>query len=194
MANEASVFRDVFYAIIQDAAETCGDRVSLSILDLGIVHKLATIDLKDTKTLADFLIKGPWAIEMLKEIARNKIPTLPFFDEIEVYLGYPIKLKEALNLPIDVQEMLYFRCSALKDKDLEEAKAFVLSKQTDQEACFEFLIGHDKWKEALKYNYPIEFKTIEENRATALEDNEDYMAIEKQFNQELIELTKKALA
>ncbi|MGL5626067.1 MAG: NEL-type E3 ubiquitin ligase domain-containing protein [Candidatus Rhabdochlamydia sp.] len=193
LANEDLAFRDAFYAVIQGAAETCGDGMSLSILDLGIVHKLATIDLKDTKTLADFLIKGPWAIEMLKEIARNKIPTLPFFDEIEVYLGYPIKLKEALNLPIDVQEMLYFTCSALKDEDLEEAKGFVLSKQTNQEACFTFLIGHDKWKKALKHNYPIEFKTAEENRDLALEDSEDYVAIEKKFNQELIALTKKTL-
>ncbi|MGL5264348.1 MAG: NEL-type E3 ubiquitin ligase domain-containing protein, partial [Candidatus Rhabdochlamydia sp.] len=191
-ANECPDYRKIFYTIIQDAAETCGDRMALSVLHLGIAYKLATIDLKDTKILANFL-KGVWALDLLEEIARNKIPTLPFFDEIEVYLGYPIKLKEELNLPIDVQEMLHFRCSALKNEDLQEARDLVLSTQTNQEAYFTFLIGHDKWKEALKHNYPIEFKTAEENRDTSLENSEDYMAIKKNLHQELIELTNKAL-
>lgn len=65
---------------------------------------------------------------MLETIARNKIPTLSFFDELKVYLGYPIKLKQQLDIPIDAQGMLYFSCSVLKPKDLQEAKDFVLSK------------------------------------------------------------------
>jgi hypothetical protein len=190
LANESLDFRKTFYSIIQDAAETCGDRMSLSVLHLGIAYKLAIIDLKDMKKLSNFL-KGVWALDLLEEIARNKIPALPFFDEIEVYLGYPIKLKKALNLPIDVQEMLYFTCSALNSKDIEEAKAFVLSKQANQEAYFAFLVTHDKWKEALSVNYKEEYKDILDKKTAASKSKDpDYGMIEEKFNQELIKLTK----
>ncbi len=193
-ANENQEFRKIFYAVIQDASETCGDRVALSVLHLGISYRLSTIDLKNMKGLADFL-KGVWALNMLENIARDKIPTLPFFDEIEVHLGYPIKLKEKLNLPIDIQEMLYFRCSALKDKDLEEAKDSVLKEQANEAARFKFLIGHPKWLEALSANYKEEYEALLNKKIKSSEvDNPDYILIKENFNQELIVLTKKALS
>lgn len=77
---------------------------------------------------------------MLETIARNKIPTLSFFDELKVYLGYPIKLKQQLDIPIDAQGMLYFSCSVLKPKDLQEAKDFVLSKQENKKSILSFLL------------------------------------------------------
>ena len=190
-ANENTEFRRAFNAIIEDASATCGDRIALSILHLSIAYQLATIDLKDMKKLADFLIKGPWAIQLLEEIARNKIPTLPFFDEIETYLGYPIKLKEELQIPIDVQNMLYFTCSALNAKDLEEAKNFVLNKQKEP---FEFLVNNAKWQEALSANYSKEYQAILDEKAEAAEaDDPDYTSIEEKYKQDLIELTKKVL-
>ena len=196
LANENKGFREIFYNIIQDASETCGDRVALSVLNLGIAHRLATIDLKDTKALAGFLIKGPWTIEMLTEIARNKIPSLPYFDEVEVYLGYPIKLKEELEIPIDVQEMLYFSFSALKHQDLKEAKDFVLKKRIHEENYLEFLIENDTWKKALSTNYREEYQAILDKRDKASLQSvnpDDDADIQAQFKQELTKLTKKAL-
>ena len=192
-ANDDKDFCTAFSEIIANASETCGDRVTLSILHLSMAHQLATIDLKDRKKLADFLIKGPWTLEMLEKFARDKVNRLRFFDEIEVYLGYPIKLKEALEIPIDVEEMLYFSCSALTDKDLQKAKGFVLSQRKNEALCFEFLIHHDTWKEALKSKYPIEFNKAEENRITIFLEN-GYEAAEKEFNRSLVDLTKKTLS
>ncbi len=39
---------------------------------------------------------------------RTKEATLWAIDPIEVYLAYPVQLKEALCLPIDIESMLYF--------------------------------------------------------------------------------------
>ncbi|KAG6559491.1 E3 ubiquitin-protein ligase ipaH9.8 [Candidatus Rhabdochlamydia oedothoracis] len=193
-ADTDTEFRTIFYQVIQDASETCGDRVALSVLHLSIAYQLATIDCKDMKQLANFLIKGPWTIEMLESIAYNKIRTLPFFDEIEVYLGYLIKLKKDLDLPIDVQEMLYFRCSALQEKDLKEAKDSVLKKQQNENECLEFLISHPKWNEALSANYREEYQAILDGREEAAEQEvPDYISIEKTYKQELTALTRKAL-
>ncbi|HEV3269604.1 MAG TPA: NEL-type E3 ubiquitin ligase domain-containing protein [Candidatus Rhabdochlamydia sp.] len=195
LANTNQEFCEIFYNIIQDASETCGDRVALSVLHLGITHKLAMINLKDMQTLADFLTKGVWAIDMLENIARDKILTLPLFDEIEVYLGYLVKLKKSLQIPIDIEEMLYFTCSALKPQDLEEAKTFVKNQLKNKEAYYEFLSRNDKWQEALSVNYKEEYEAISNRRMQAAElENPNYMAIDQKFKEELKKLTKRALS
>ena len=128
LAEENPQYREAFFLTIEDASETCGDRVALSILKLGIAFKLMIMDKKNLDALSAFLIKTVWPVQMLEVIARNKVPTLPFFDEIEVYLAYPVQLKQTLGLEIDVEEMLYFTCSALKEQDLDEAAEFVREK------------------------------------------------------------------
>jgi len=144
LAEKDPKYREIFFHIIRDASISCGDRVSLSILHLGLAHRLATFDKHDVKGLADFLLKGVSAVGMLEQIARDKVPTFPFFDEIEVYLGYPVMLKQRLGLPIDVDEMLYFASSSLKPKDLDEAEQHVLSKQRDMKESSRFFINHPK--------------------------------------------------
>jgi Leucine-rich repeat (LRR) protein len=197
LAQVNSVFHDSFYEIIEDASGTCGDRMSLSVLYLGIAYQLTTIDIEDMKTLSNFLLKGPWTLEMLGKIARDKIDSLRFFDEIEVYLGYPIKLKQELEIPIDVEEMLYFGFSTLTDEDLREAKDFVLSQREDEVLCFEFLINHDTWKKALESKYPKEFQLAKVNKNAALEAGDGYdcyEAAKEEFNRILVDLTKMALS
>ena len=135
LAEENPQYREAFFLTIEDASETCGDRVALSILKLGIAFKLMTMDKKNLDALSAFLIKTVWPVQMLEVIARNKVPTLPFFDEIEVYLAYPVQLKQTLGLEIDVEEMLYFTCSALKEQDLDEAAEFVRKSRRIERPC-----------------------------------------------------------
>lgn len=193
-ADEDSSFRDVFSATISDAVDTCGDRVALSVLKLGITYKLSTIDLTNIQSVHHLLTRGVWALELLHEIARQKIPTLQMFDEIEVYLGYPVKLKEALNLPIDVENMLYFGCSALTPSDLEIAKNSVLSTLNNIEEQISFLIEQPQWRDALKLNYGEQFAAIDERKESALSiDCPDYTAIHNAYTDDLRNLTRQAL-
>jgi hypothetical protein len=131
LAERNEEFRHSFFTIIDEAAATCGDRMALSVLHLGIANRSLTLDKTDLKGFADFLIHGPWMLDQLEQIARAKTATLRFVDEIEVYLAYPVKLKERLELQIDVKEMLYFthltqEKQKLLDKDfLGEVKTLV---------------------------------------------------------------------
>ena len=93
-----------------------------------------------------------WPIEMLRQIAAKKVLTLHFFDEIEVYLGYPLMLAEKLGLKLAVQEMLYFRCSALTQKDLDEAATTVLQKKQDRDAECSFLCRKKNGKQLFERN------------------------------------------
>ncbi len=115
LAEKNQEFRKLFFAIIQDATTSCGDRVALSILHVGMAKRLAEVNPRDLTKLSQLLIRGSWIISQLEKIAREKVEilktTVGLFDEIEVYLGYPIKLRKRLHLPIDIEAMLFFNCS-----------------------------------------------------------------------------------
>ncbi len=190
-------FRQEFATIITGADITCGDRIALSVLYLGVAHRLATIEPNDIKALAEFLKRGVWALSILEKCARDKTPTLPFFDEIEVYLGYPVMLKEKLQLPIDIEEMLYFRCSALNNTDLDEAYNTVSSHLKNPNEYHNFLINDPRWEKALQLKYPPGFAAITRKKELdlgAAVTAEDYQKIEAEYRTGLIDLTKKALS
>ena len=192
VAEENEQFRETFFDTIAGAAETCGDRVALSILHLGIACKLVTIDTKDIKQLENFLIHTVLPIELLEKIARDKIPALHFYDEIEVYLGYPVMLRERLKMEIDVDEMLYFRCSALQQTDLDCAKEDVLRTQKDDEKSCLFLVKNDRWIDSLKANYLDEFAKIENEISDAEKSctsESDYVNLRNLREEKLIALT-----
>ncbi|MBS0650293.1 MAG: hypothetical protein JSR93_03930 [Verrucomicrobia bacterium] len=192
-AEEDPEFREVFLNIIADASETCGDRVSLSILHVGIAKRLKMLEGQGLKPLAEFLTKTVWPIQLLEEIARDKTEVLPFFDEIEVYLGYPIKLREKLRLEIDVEDMLYFRCSALTDQDLESAVQSVQSKQQNDEEKCAFLVQRDDWKKALEAAYPEQYAASMDKAYEELEAEVDPVVVEGNRLNALQALTAWAL-
>lgn len=191
-------FKEVFYGIIMDASETCGDRVALSVLHLDIQHRLENMDLSDMPKLASFLSNGVWTLDLLEKCARNKVETLEGVDEIETYLAYPIYLKEALDIPIVQENMLYFRCSGLTEEDLQEAKNFVLEHRNNEEKQLEFLLSQKKWIEALRVNHPEEMKQIETEREDLANqenlDVEGYARIQKEYNAKLLNLSREILS
>ncbi len=133
-------------------------------------------------------------MDLLEQCARQKVPTLKFFDEVEVYLGYPVRLKDKLQLPIDIKEMLYFRCSALTENDLKNAFDYVNATISNTEAFYDFLSKNEFWLATLAKSYSTEYQEIVKQKETA-EDLEDldYEAIGNDFNNGMLALTKKAL-
>lgn len=198
--EEASVnpeFKEIFYEIIADASETCGDRVGLSILYLDIQQSLEKLDCSDMTQLATFLSKGPWTLSLLEQCARKKVTTLMGIEEIETYLAYPIYLKEELDIPILQEDMLYFRCSGVTEEDLQEAKNFVLEHRNNEEKQLEFLLSQKKWIEALRINYPEIMKQIETEREEFANqenlDAEGYAKIQEKYNTKLLDLSREIL-
>jgi hypothetical protein len=114
-----SEFMEESCNIVEGATATCGDRMILSILFVSLqfrMHILAN-ELDKVDEIADFLVRGPFIMSELEKIARAKINTLYVVDEIEVYLGYPIKLRDHFNIPIETKDMLYYACSSISDND-----------------------------------------------------------------------------
>lgn len=191
-ADKDEGFRNALIGCVAEAIDTCGDRMILSVLRIGIAFQLATIDLNDPKEVASFLKRGVAAIRMLEEIAKEKVPTLVLVDEIEVYLAYPIKLKEALNLPIDVDKMLFYGVSGLTQNDLDDARKKVQGFLDNEQESLEFLVQQDLWVETLTKHYPKKLEEINETRFKMLDDSSDQAV--SYYKEALITLSKELLA
>lgn len=167
LANNDESFYDAFFSLIQGETDTCGDRIALSIMRLGVLKRLVESDLSNMKGLAELLKKGVWTIGLpagdspvmglLEQCANAKMQTMRFYDDVEVILAYPVKLKESLELPLDIEDMLFYGFSYVTDSDIDAAKGYVEEMWSNQEEFHEFLIGQTKWLEALKHNYPDEY-------------------------------------
>ncbi len=160
-ANDNPLFRTTFFDIIKEALGACGDRISFSILHVGIAFRLKQIT--NVAELKKFLIETVWPLEMLENFAREKIHRLSLtrdpdsIDQIEVYLAYPIMLQEKLDLDIPTKKMRFFRCSDLTSKELNDAAEYVSNQQINATAVCAFLSNQDSWKKALEARYPDEY-------------------------------------
>jgi E3 ubiquitin-protein ligase SspH2 len=112
------------FAISIDASASCEDRVSLSFNQMK--HARLAYDIDNGKydnqiaTVID-LARGMFRLDALEKIARIKAASLHFIDEIEVYLAYQVKLRDALELPLDIGEMRFFDVSDVTEEDLADA-------------------------------------------------------------------------
>jgi len=218
LAEDDEKFRDKFFPIIVVAAETCGDRMALSIIELGIEHKCLHIDKTDLKSLSDFLINGPWKLKQLEHIAKEKIAVLKNIrdlrqqssfdrideiDEIEVYLAYPVMLKERLELPIDIEEMLFFGVSGVTKQDLDHAEKSIKDMLKEPDAMARELLKMQDWTDALETHRKTApgvaaFKrqrnhNLEKVEETADDKQDKAVALQEEYEKDLLDMTKKVL-
>lgn len=125
-AEKDPVFRETFLLTIDQAATTCGDRMAVSMLHVGLNAKKAKFlqepkpSKEQMQEFAEFIIRGPWALQKLQEYAQQVVDAIEANmrlgdaksdgkckESIEVFLGLPIKLKQRLRLQFDVDAMLY---------------------------------------------------------------------------------------
>jgi hypothetical protein len=117
-------YKDILIGQIVEGRESCIDRVALSINRLQMYRGLCIASVSANEMQLLKLLKGCFNFEILEEIARAKVATLRFVDEIEVHLGFQIVLKNLhpeLELPFDVGNMQFFACSRITPEDLENA-------------------------------------------------------------------------
>ena len=163
-----SEFMEESCNIIEGATATCGDRMILSILYVSLQFKMHILanDLDKVEEIAGFLIRGPFIMSELEKIARAKINTLYVVDEIEVYLAYPIKLRDHFNIPIETKDMLYYACSSIGPSDLASARAAIETKLRDKELIAEFLATQPLWTKIIYARNPNIFEEV-----ATLQDN-----------------------
>ncbi len=118
------------FAQAREAVSSCEDRIAMTLLQLETACSVSKITAAvaqgnyDQDRLA--LLKqgaGMYHLQQLEDIARNKVATMRFIDEIEVHLGYLVKLSGEFSLPVQMNTMRYPACSDLHEPDIAAARA-----------------------------------------------------------------------
>ncbi|MCB1107030.1 MAG: hypothetical protein KDK76_02920 [Chlamydiia bacterium] len=187
-ADDDPNFRKEFLGVVDGAAESCGDRVALSIIHIGIRWKLTQIDHSDLPALAEFLKKGVYAIDLLEKIARQNHGAEG--DEIENYLAYPVKLKERLKLPIIIDFMIYG--SDATESNIDDACKTVNDAINNPDTFHAFLIEDRTWVAALEAKYKTEIEVIT-NKRYEIYENQGEAAANDHYRNGLLDLTRRAL-
>ncbi|HCO2741123.1 TPA: invasion protein, partial [Shigella sonnei] len=124
--SASAELRQQSFTVAADATESCEDRVALTWNNLRktlLVHQ-ASEGLFDNDTGALLSLgREMFRLEILEDIARDKVRTLHFVDEIEVYLAFQTMLAEKLQLSTAVKEMRFYGVSGVTANDLRTAEA-----------------------------------------------------------------------
>jgi hypothetical protein len=182
----------VFRAIVIEGCESCGDRIALSVIRLGMWRQRIELSAEDAKGIWKCL-KQFLAMDVLEECAGKKALTMKYVDEIEVYLAYPIELREELGLSLDVTEMLFV--SGVTKSDLKDAANKVKSAWNDPEKVVPYLLKQKEWMDMLATQYPDEMKQVEELKKAMdeVESDEELVELHEKIERQLKELTIQVL-
>lgn len=169
--STSAELRQQSFAVAADATESCEDRVALTWNNLRktlLVHQ-ASEGLFDNDTGALLSLgREMFRLEILEDIARDKVRTLSFVDEIEVYLAFQTMLAEKLQLSTAVKEMRFYGVSGVTENDLRTAEAMVRSREENEFTDWFALWG--PWHAVLKRTEADRWAQAEEQKYEMLEN------------------------
>ncbi|WP_134798326.1 T3SS effector E3 ubiquitin-protein ligase IpaH9.8 [Shigella flexneri] len=169
--SASAELRQQSFAVAADATESCEDRVALTWNNLRktlLVHQASEgLFDNDTGVLLS-LGREMFRLEILEDIARDKVRTLHFVDEIEVYLAFQTMLAEKLQLSTAVKEMRFYGVSGVTANDLRTAEAMVRSREENEFTDWFSLWG--PWHAVLKRTEADRWAQAEEQKYEMLEN------------------------
>lgn len=140
------------------ATESCEDRVSHTFNRMRQLRLTSDVAggayderLPELLTLA----RGMFRLDQLETISAEHARAIPDADEVEVYLGYQVMLRERLALPLDTADMRWFVASDVTPEDLDRAEVRVVG--AEQEGFANYLSSHwQPWQAVLQRLAPNE--------------------------------------
>ena len=156
--------RQHIFQVAKDALGSCEDRVTLTLntmkkegLNYDVSRGQYDTRLHDLLSLARQMFR----LDSLEKFASEKVASLPFVDEVEVYLAYQIKLREKLALPIDAVAMRFFDVSYVTQQDLDFAEKSI--KEAEAAHFMNYLSTEWlPWQSLLQRLLPKEYKDAQE--------------------------------
>ncbi|ECH9932592.1 E3 ubiquitin--protein ligase [Salmonella enterica subsp. houtenae] len=158
------------FAMATEATSSCEDRATF------FLHQMKNVQLVHNaeKGAYDNNLPGLVAtgremfrLEILEQIAREKVRTLAFVDEIEVCLGYQNKLKEPLELTSVTAEMRFFDVSGVTVSDLQAAELQV--KTAENSEFREWILQWGPLHSVLERKAPERVNTLREKQISDYE-------------------------
>lgn len=159
------------FAMATEATSSCEDRVTLALNQMKNVQLVHDAEKgKYDNNLPGLVSAGRemFRLEKLEQIARDKVSTLRFVDEIEVYLAYQNKLKGPLELSSVTAEMRFFDVSGVTDSDLQTAELQVKTAEDSQFS--EWVLQWAPLRSVLERAYPEDWEELTEKKISDYED------------------------
>ncbi|HFW3236604.1 TPA: NEL-type E3 ubiquitin ligase domain-containing protein, partial [Salmonella enterica subsp. enterica serovar Mississippi] len=158
------------FVMATEATSSCEDRVTFflhQMRNVQLVHNAEKGEYDDN--LAALVATGRvmFRLEKLEQIAREKVRTLAFVDEIEVCLGYQNKLKKSLGLTSVTAEMRFFDVSGVTVTDLQAAELQV--KTAENSEFREWILQWGPLHSVLERKAPERFNTLREKQISDYE-------------------------
>ncbi|WP_346283709.1 NEL-type E3 ubiquitin ligase domain-containing protein [Bradyrhizobium pachyrhizi] len=124
--------RQQYFQLAFGASETCEDRITLTWNSMQTARVNADVEEGAYDNRLGELVDQArvlFRLGALERIARQKVGSLQFVDEIEVYLAYQVKLRERLDLRLIAPEMRFFKVSYVTEEDLAVAETLVRNEE-----------------------------------------------------------------
>ncbi|BFT84018.1 NEL-type E3 ubiquitin ligase domain-containing protein [Enterobacter ludwigii] len=153
------------FTMATEATSSCEDRVTIALNQMKNVQQVHDAEKGKYDNNLPVLVskaREMFRLEKLEQIARDKVITLRFVDEIEVYLGYQNKLKEALGLSSVSAEMRFFYVSGVTDSDLQAAELQVKTAENSQ--FREWILQWAPLRSVLERAYPEDWEALVEKK------------------------------
>ncbi|EIG0991791.1 leucine-rich repeat domain-containing protein [Salmonella enterica] len=159
------------FVMATEATSSCEDRVTFflhQMRNVQLVHNAEKGEYDDN--LAALVATGRvmFRLEKLEQIAREKVRTLAFVDEIEVWLAYQNKLKKSLGLTSVTAEMRFFGVSGVTVTDLQAAELQV--KAAEKSEFRGWILQWGPLHSVLERKAPEHFNALREKQISDYEE------------------------
>ncbi|MBC3436677.1 hypothetical protein HU735_14740 [Pseudomonas sp. BW16M2] len=146
-----------------------------------------------------------WRLQRLDELAWTHAELMPTagVESLEVALAYRIDLRDELDLPVELSDMLYRGVANLKPADLAWARNWIRAAQTEN-AISEWMVGLRFWRQYLETTFAERLRVPQADHDTlddllALDAPEEaidrlHARILRREHDTLVALTREALA
>ncbi|WP_312891238.1 NEL-type E3 ubiquitin ligase domain-containing protein [Mesorhizobium silamurunense] len=164
--------RELYFALAFRASETCQDRITLTWNSMQTARLVADVEDGAYDRRLDELVgqaRVMFRLDALERIARKKVSTLRFVDEIEVYLAYQVKLRERLEMPLIAPDMRFFGVSWVTEDDLTAAEEQVRQEEAAGFAAY-LATKWEPWEKVVSRIAPEAYGAMQDRLIAAMGD------------------------
>ncbi|ENE2777012.1 E3 ubiquitin--protein ligase [Salmonella enterica] len=159
------------FVMATEATSSCEDRVTFflhQMRNVQLVHNAEKGEYDDNLAALVAMGRVMFRLEKLEQIAREKVRTLAFVDELEVWLAYQNKLKKSLGLTSVTAEMRFFGVSGVTVTDLQAAELQV--KAAEKSEFREWILQWGPLHSVLERKAPEHFNALREKQISDYEE------------------------
>ncbi|TWB92986.1 type III secretion system effector E3 ubiquitin ligase (YopM/NopM family) [Bradyrhizobium macuxiense] len=164
--------RELYFQQALGASASCEDRITLAWNHMQSARLSADVEDGAYDDRLDELLEQArvlFRLGVLDRIAREKVDSLRFVDEIEVYLAYQVKLRGRLELQLLAPDMRFFAVSYVTEDDLAAAETRVRHEEATQFDDY-LATRWQPWETVLSRIEPEAHSAMQERLLRAMEE------------------------